>query len=249
MKKKILIVFLICCMFFGVASPAMAANDYQYYTGLYDGHYVWLGETSTSVMQHYPSIVYAKDVGGLLGFQVQLTCPASDVSSPVKFDSFYSNSSSDISLYIDITGFESVNFNHRFTYYYPYNNDKGFAQGVTSLGSFSKVSVDDKTYLRCVLPDISSNSPGFSPIYTLSTSDLTFIGSCSSVYVWDNGSTNQILGELPPQMMELGITQIQVTTGQQVVGMIQTLLPYGISCLALLITLPLLLKVLRRFLG
>ena len=54
----------------------------------------------------------------------------------------------------------------------------------------------------------------------------------------------------PPLLLDLGILEVKMSPLlNQAVGMIQTLLPYGISCLALLISLPLLLKVLRRFLG
>ena len=42
MKKKILIVFLICCMLFGVASPAMAATTEPPIDSAYPLHSVYL---------------------------------------------------------------------------------------------------------------------------------------------------------------------------------------------------------------
>lgn len=53
----------------------------------------------------------------------------------------------------------------------------------------------------------------------------------------------------PPQLLQVGLLEVEMTPlVEQVAGTMMTLIPYGVLCLALLVSLPLLLKVFRKFL-
>lgn len=238
MKKKVLIVFLICCMLLGVASPAFASevDIYSFSTpGL---------SSDGSVLNHYPNIFVSKSNPGI-GMMVQLIDRSSPINDPLHFPVYYDNTQENVlSIYVDVTGHVDSYSSYGSLFYYDVYMSNGKVRGASVSADTDVVTVGNSSFFRL---NFNTSNEYVSLVSTLDSSELrSVLGSC---YVWDNGPTEIILGELPPQMMDLGVTMVEVPVGQQAVGMMKTLLPYGISCLALLISLLLLLKVLRRFLG
>lgn len=189
MKKKILVVFLICCMFLGVASPAFAADSLPPLPSLRDGGY----------------IIGTERLSGDLVF--------------LTWDSF-------IKVYYDTDGgvlvFNGDDPNNgRYTVSTRTLSDDGSEWANASSFKLGG-SIGDKTYYF--------TNPVDGNVLIKDQNGLVFFSA--------------------PLLLNLGIMEVKMSPlANQVVGMIQTLLPYGISCLALLISLPLLSKVLRRFLN
>lgn len=189
MKKKILIVFLICCMFLGVASPALAADSLPPLPTLRDGGYIIgsnriSGDTVFLTWDSFITVYYDTD-------DLTLTFNGDDPNNGRYYISIYTLSD------------DGLNW--------------GNASSITVGGS-----IGNKTY--------SFINPVDGNVLIKDQNGLVFFSA--------------------PLLLNLGIMEVKMSPlANQVVGMIQTLLPYGISCLALLISLPLLSNLLRKFLN
>jgi len=92
-----------------------------------------------------------------------------------------------------------------------------------------------------------------SDIYQISSTSTPIISQIHDVIAWSSPikiyGTDEVFPPAPP-LVNLTEELIQMTPGAlDLDGKMKILVPFGISCLALLISLPLLLKVSRRFLG
>lgn len=205
MKKKILIVFLICCMLLGVASPAMAAETVTKF------------DVSTL---DYADIPFPDDRHAYDYFVVY--------ANPLTDETLDNCSVYCLSTNQELVGYE--------------NN---FLRGSSAAHS--------RYHLVYTIPDDNS-SPYYSWYWEYTGNSNVFLGHGNTL-LYSSYTIYDALGDVyfppvPPLLtlvVELVEAQGQILL-QKVVGTIQILLPYGISCLALLISLPLLLKVLRRFL-
>lgn len=187
MKKKFLIVFLICCMMFGVASPAFAHE------------YPQLPSVPVTAERPYYIVCDPFDMGA-----DQVCC--------------YTFSSSDMVRNSE-TGKVSLNYSGAFGYYVLVESTSGYSwQRYADITNRNFYLYNDSVILEKNFIIYNDDGTIFPPVPPL----LTLVA-------------------------ELVETQGQILQAE-VVGAMMTLLPFGISCLALLITLPLLLKVLRRFL-
>ena len=216
MKKKILIVFLICCMLFGVASPAMAAdvppipeewieNGYSYF--VFNFH-------SPSAIVYYgtsldPYLIYYEEGTKTYCGAGFLCDDESDLQGYYAFVSYVPSSQSWQALYFKDLSTKSV-----------------VSGQVSVYGASSS----------------TSSNPDPAPLFT---PGILYVGY--SEYPSDSDWS---VFRVAPPLVDLTEELIQMTPeALDLDGKMKILVLFGIGCLALLLSLPLLLKVLRRFLG
>lgn len=249
MKKKILIVFLICCMLFGVASPAFALSgvlpppdnpDYdsyiivRYFKSSESNYYLRCFAYDSSVWNFYiDESAYTED--GLIHLR-WYSIPFSDasvsvsplyVSNPILYSNYDSSSSNN--------GWGSWRISEN-----RYGKDVSLANWDSSnyylRGNYSFAYISDFISHDCDF--ISTNDIYIGSLVESVTGSLVFQG----LSVFPPAPPDPMV-TLAEQMMEMTPEALDLD------GKLKILVPFGISCLALLISLPLLLKVLRRFLG
>lgn len=231
MKKKILIVFLICCMLFGVASPAMAADFYPDPPIDDSNGYFYSDIVMFPSGSNYSGSDY---LCFYMFYQDMYLDYMPDKSLYVELN----NDGDVIAVYfplptnITVDNISSVNVNNGFRLRY-WNEESSKWSSLSSYALTTYSYVDG--YLR-----VDKFHPS---IDTLVFNEYI---SDSSIKIY---GTDENFPPAPP-LVNLTEELIQKTPeALDLDGKLKILVPFGISCLALLISLPLLLKVLRRFLG
>ena len=224
MKKKILIVFLICCMLLGVPSAAMAAgvpspnDDWEHYL-------IFANNSSIPFSSHCEDCASA-EYAALVYY-----CVDKDYENlePIYFS--LDENGAITSIYLPQYSDPSYSFSFRWFFYYSTDTYTGWGLHTTSTGSSSTSSVDGYLIRSFDNPILISS------IFDSSNSDFLIYG------------TDENFPPAPP-LVNLTEELIQKTPeALDLDGKLKILVPFGISCLALLISLLLLLRVLRRFLG
>lgn len=226
MKKKILIVFLICCMLFGVASPAMAADFYPE------------PPSSSKTYRLYFIIPSGSNIDDSLTYPYLCIQVSSD--DPIPDKSFYLNlnDNGDVdTIYFPIPDPVSA---FKINIYEWNSSDSAWY-------SYKSVSVTNNFDTN---PDIIDGYFKYSLTDRFPNNVLSF-----DSYTSNFNSPLKIYGtdeNFPPAPPLVNLTEelIQMTPGAlDLDGKMMILAPFGISCLALLISLPLLSNLLRRFLN
>lgn len=239
MKKKILILFLICCMMFSIASPAMAAEEtFPSFTPSNEGvdYYIFKG-THTTSLDEYPNHEY-------------VAVETFDYGRTYDFD------------YVHYIAFENGEFS-RFIFTNPDGSTSGRSRYILYIydGNSWKVAISGSGSPS----GFTDNGTNINHQYFVSSSNVTFDYLCDSseaIYYayrtpnlngYDNyyDLTSTVFRQAPPDPMVILAEQMMKKTPEalDLPGKMMTLAPFGISCLALLISLPILSKVLRRFLN
>lgn len=221
MKKKILLVFLICCMLLGVASPAMAAEviekpsdiplpTYADVLNAYDSE-----DYENLPFTDYDYIVYYLD------YENAWYCKVLFENSSNFY--LYDDSRFLVSDYTDPWDLLTI---------LKYNNGVWSYYGVSTLGTGS-ITIDGVLYGNMNITSSAS--------VAYSTKTIYYFGS-------DEVFMQAPLPDPGELVVELTKNQVKILA-LDLDGNLKILVPFGISCLVLLISLLLLLKVLRRFLG
>jgi len=229
MKKKILVVFLVCCMLLGVPSVAMAADipafesDFDYF--ILEGNFPHPNNSSWEYPDHTYLAVefsdYSKESSsGLIPFlhiddngDISSICILNDRGQAVR---------------VSVTAYTYYNSSWHGDFY-SYSNSTSSGDFFVSLKFASPFAVSS-------ILDTYSTVPLYSGHYNSSDDIL------ENFVVFPQAPPDPMV-TLAEQMMEKTPEALDLD------GKMMILVPFGISCLALLISLPLLLKVLRRFLG
>lgn len=231
MKKKFLILFLICCMMFFIASPVFAAD-------LPDPDSSW--DKYIIVHAQHP------DFPDSDFFAIQVKTASSDLSN-YRFNFLFNDLNEIIGIYLTRTTNDNAQQLNYFVYSYidgSWVKERSGTHGVSTLDSRASIGAfGSSTPLSSALSAYDVNSS--SPVYVMNYVFNSDTGKYEVIY------TDSVFPLAPPDPMVTLAEQMMEKTPEalDLDGKLKILVPFGISCLALLISLPLLLKVLRRFLG